>query len=163
MEIDRNSHVTFDFILRNEAGELIEASETGNPPFYIHGYGQLLPGLEKHMKGHKVGDKFDVDVPAKFGYGERDENLIVTVPVSEVPEDAGVAVGQTFDAVNDHGHKIKLTVKEVNDKEVTMDANHPLAGVDLKYEISVQAMRPATEEELMEVAAPSMGTDKGLA
>jgi FKBP-type peptidyl-prolyl cis-trans isomerase SlyD len=159
MGIDRNSLVTFEYVLRNANSELIEASPADDPPSYIHGYGQLIPGLEKHMKGHSQGDRFHVEVPASHGYGERDESLVVTVPRTEIPDGVPLSIGQSFDAVNDHGHSIKLRVKNITATEVMLDANHPLSGIDLHYDITIKAVRPAREDELMQVAAPIMGTD----
>jgi len=163
MGIDRNSYVTFEYVLRNDKGDLIEASEVDNPPSYIHGYAQLISGLEKFMKNHDAGDRFNVEVLPQHGYGMRDESLVVTVPKEEIPENVNVAVGQTFDAVNEHNHTIKLHVKKVESDVVTLDANHPLAGIKLDYTITIKDVRPATENELMSAAAPVMGTDKGQA
>jgi len=161
MNIGRNDFVTFEFVLRNEHGELIEASEVADPPTYIHGYAQLVSGLEKHMEGHYVGDRFTAVVEPEHGYGARDESLVVTVPLKDLPPDVPLNIGQSFDAMNDRGHKIKLRVKEVNDNDVQLDANHPLAGMQLHYDITVKDVRGATEAEIMEVTAPIMGTDQG--
>ncbi len=159
MKIDRNSFVVFEYVLRNEEGELIEASRVDNPPSFIFGYQMLIPGLEKRMKNHEAGDKFDVSLIAEEAYGQRDEGLVVTVPRMEIPEEVPLSVGSTFDAVNDRGEQIKLTVHDITSEEVVLDANHPLAGQALQYEITVREVRPATEDELMNAAAPLMGTD----
>lgn len=163
MIVERNAYVTFEYVLRDDKGELIEASEVDNPPSYVHGYSQLISGLEKYMEKHKVGDRFKVEVEPQHGYGVRDDSLVVTVPKTEIPEEVNVTVGQTFDAVNEHNHTIKLHVKDVDGDVVTLDANHPLAGIKLNYTITIKAIRPATEDELMNVSAPMMGTDKGQA
>ena len=159
MGIDRNSHVIFEYVLRDDAGELLEASEVSKPPSYIHGYQMLLPGLEKEMLNHDKDDKFTVVVAPKYGYGIHDDSLIVTIPRSEIPDGVDVNIGQSFDAVNDHDHKIKLRVKGIDDKLITLDANHPLAGVELHYSITIKDVRPATEDELMDASAELMGTD----
>lgn len=159
MEIDRNSHVTFEYVLRNENRELIESSRTDDPPTYIHGYRQIIAGLERRMAGRKMNDRFSVTVPPEEGYGLRDEGLAVNVPLSEIPPEVALYEGASFDAVNEQGHEIRLYIKEITDEEVVLDANHPMAGMTIHYDITIKDVRHATEEELMEAAAPVFGLD----
>ncbi len=157
--IGRNSFVLFEYVLRNADGELIEASSVDDPPTYIHGFRQLIGGLERQLEGHRVGDRFQIVVDPGEAYGERNENLSVAVSRTEVPEDVPLYEGASFDAVNERGDMIKLYVASADEDQVVLDANHPLAGVELHYDITVKRVRPATEEELMEAASPVYGID----
>jgi FKBP-type peptidyl-prolyl cis-trans isomerase SlyD len=155
LRIEPNSHVTVDYELRDEDGELIDASsgEGGEPISYVHGYGMLVPGLEAALAGLAVGDERDIVIPAEAGYGEYDDDLVVEVDRSEFPNPAAVAVGDEFVAEAPDGGEVELSVIEVRDDHVLVDANHPLAGVELRYHVHVQEVRPATEAEIERAAS----------
>lgn len=153
MQIEFNTVVVFEYVLRDGQRELIEASPADDPPSYVHGHGQLIPALEVQMEGHRAGERFEVSVPAGDAYGERDESLMVTVPRNDIPDGVPLAVGQSFDAVSSDGKALKLRVRHVDDGEVLMDGNHPLAGLDLHYDITIKSVRPASEEDILDMAA----------
>jgi FKBP-type peptidyl-prolyl cis-trans isomerase SlyD len=150
LTIQPNTHVTLDYELRDEEGELIDASEAadGEPIEYVHGYGMLVPGLEAALVGLKVGDERDVVVPAEAGYGERDESLVLEVERSEFPDPKAVEAGDEFTAESPDGDEIAMSVVEVKGDTVVVDANHPLAGMTLRYSVKVRTVRQATEEEI---------------
>jgi FKBP-type peptidyl-prolyl cis-trans isomerase SlyD len=155
LRVEPNTHVTVDYELRDEDGELIDASngEGGEPIAYVHGYGMLVPGLEAALAGLTEGDERDVVVPAEAGYGEYDDDLVLEVDRAELPNPAGVAVGDELVAEAPDGGEIELNVIEVRDDHVVVDANHPLAGVTLNYHVHVRAVRKATDSEIEDAAS----------
>jgi FKBP-type peptidyl-prolyl cis-trans isomerase SlyD len=155
LTIQPNKHVVLDYELRADDGDLLDASEAegGEPIQYVHGYGMLVPGLEAALAGLRAGDERDIVVPAEAGYGEYDEDLVLEIERSEFPEPAAVAVGDEFVAESPEGEEIPMTVVEVKDDAVVVDANHPLAGLTLRYSVKVRDVREATEREIEEAAA----------
>src|SRR5262249_54291094 len=116
-------------------GTEFDTSAGGEPLELQVGAGQVIPGLDRRIDGLVVGEKSTVVVPAAEGYGLRDEAQVQTVPRSAVPEDA--EVGARLQAKTVDGRKIPLTVVELDDERATVDANHPLAGQDLVFDIEV--------------------------
>ncbi|MEW5848221.1 MAG: peptidylprolyl isomerase [Myxococcota bacterium] len=148
MNISDNSVVSFEYTLRSDAGEVLDSSEDGGPMTYLHGHDQIVPGLEQAMEGRKKGDKFEVKVAAKDGYGERDEDAIFDVPRDRLPEGMPVEVGMELASQTPSGEPLFLRVVKVGADKVTMDANHPLAGENLNFAIEVTEVRAATAEEV---------------
>ena len=130
--IQANKHVVLDYELRADDGDLLDASEGegGQPIRYVHGYGMLVPGLEAALAGLQVGDERDIVVPAEAGYGEYDEELVLEIERSEFPEPAAVAIGDEFVAESPEGEEIPMTVVEVKDDAVVVDAESPARGRD---------------------------------
>lgn len=148
--VQPNSFVTVEYILTDDEGEVLDSSgaEDGEPIEYVHGYGMLVPGLEAGLVGLKTGDKKKITVSAEEGYGERDEELVLEIERSEFPDT--VQPGDEFVASSPDGEEVVLNVVEVNEDGVLVDANHPLAGLTLHYEIEVKSIRAATESEIEE-------------
>jgi FKBP-type peptidyl-prolyl cis-trans isomerase SlyD len=155
LPIEPNTHVVVDYELRDDDGDLLDASESddGEPIEYVHGYGMLVPGLEAALAGLKAGDERDVVVPAAAGYGEYDEELVLEVDRSEFPDPAKVEVGHELVAESPDGDEVAMNVVEVHDDVVVVDANHPLAGVTLRYHVKVREVRAATVAEVERAAA----------
>jgi FKBP-type peptidyl-prolyl cis-trans isomerase SlyD len=153
--IQPNTHVTLDYELRDDEGELVDASEAdgGEPIRYVHGYGMLVPGLEAALVGLRAGDERDVVVAADEGYGEYDEELVLEVERSELPDPTKVNVGDELVAESPDGDEMSLSVVEVRDDVVVLDANHPLAGMTLRYHVTVRDVRRATDAEIENAAA----------
>jgi len=147
MEVKKDRVVTIDYSLRNDAGQLIDSSEGSEPLVYLHGNENLIPGLEKQLEGKNPGDSVACSVAPEEAYGNHDESLVFTVPKSEFGPNTEVAPGMQFEANSDEGSAI-VTVVKVNGDEVTLDANHPLAGQTLHFDVKVRDVREATEEEL---------------
>jgi FKBP-type peptidyl-prolyl cis-trans isomerase SlyD len=139
--------VSFHYKLTNNDGELLDSSPDGVPMPYLHGARNIVPGLEKEMVDKKVGDKFDVKVSPAEGYGERVEGDAV-VPRTEFPADVEIKKGMSLVAEGPDGEAFPLWVTKISGDEVTVDPNHPLAGVELNFEVEIAAIRAATEEEL---------------
>jgi FKBP-type peptidyl-prolyl cis-trans isomerase SlyD len=147
MEIANNTAVWLQYTLRDDAGEVLDASDHDEPLVYIHGQGDIVPGLEKALHGKSVGSKFKVSVSPEEGYGVREDDKVQSVPRSAFEDDLELEPGMQFQAQGPEGVDI-VTVLRVSGEDVTIDANHPLAGKQLHFEIEVVNVRAATEEEL---------------
>jgi len=138
--------VSFHFTLREKDGEVIESSHNGRPARYLHGHDNLVPGLERALTGLEVGAHTVVEVSAAEGYGERNEDKVIDVPRDQLPPD--IEVGGLVHAQDPSGGMMALTVTEVGDALVRLDANHPLAGMDLVFDITIVCIEAAVPEEL---------------
>ena len=141
--------ISFHYTLTNTGGEVIDTSRDSKDPFaYMEGMSQIIPGLEKAMGLLSAGDKRKIEVEAVDAYGEHDEQLIVEVPRSKLPNAEALEVGDQFQASGPNGEMLLFRVLEINGDEVKLDGNHPLAGEKLVFDIEVIQMRDATTEEL---------------
>ncbi len=147
MKIAQNSVVSMHYTLKNAEGEIIDQSEQQEPLVYIHGHGQIIPGLENAMDGRILGDKFQISIPPESGYGEFNQAMIQKVPLSMFDTVEPIEPGMQFHAETSNGMQV-VTVVAVDDNEVTLDGNHPLAGQNLHFEVEILQIRPATTEEL---------------
>lgn len=147
MLIGDKSVVSIDYILKDSAGEVIDESVEGQPLTYLHGFSNIIPGLEKELTGKVAGDAFKVSVEPSEGYGDIQAQLIQQVPLETFPEPESLQVGMRFNAQTEQG-EIPVVITEIEANEVTVDANHPLAGQALHFEGKIVDVRDATEEEL---------------
>lgn len=152
LRIAPNAFVSLDCTLRDEDGEVLEAGEGGGHVDYVHGYGMLVPGLETALSGLAVGDHREIFVPPASGYGERDEDLVMEVERSDFPDPERIAEGDEIEADWPDGGSDTMRVVEVRPDSVVVDANHPLAGMALRYFVKVLRVRAATEEEIEQAA-----------
>jgi FKBP-type peptidyl-prolyl cis-trans isomerase SlyD len=141
------SVVTFHYTLRDPSGRVLDTSAGGEPLTYLEEAGQIIEGLDEALRGLPAGTHRKVSVPAARAYGERDSSQVHRVPRSALPVEGELRVGDQFQAGPDR-HAPIVTVTELNGDEVVLDANHPLAGVDLTFDVEIVAVRPATAEEL---------------
>jgi len=147
MQVSKDTVVTFDYTLKDHQGELIESTESSGPLKYVHGQGRLLPALESALEGKRTGESLEVDLKPEQAYGRRDEAMVLTVPSSKFDDPEAVKVGTRFLAkVREDTHVFRIV--EIDGEQVTVDANHPLAGVGLHFDIDVREVRNATEQEL---------------
>ena len=144
--IDNGRVVSIDYTLADDSGTVIDTSEGSEPLSYLHGHGQIIPGLEKKLEGATIGDALSVKVPPDEGYGEHDPSRVFTVPRERF--DFDVKAGDFVQAKQPDGTAIPLQVTGVTEQEVTVDANHPLAGQTLNFSVKVVGVREATAEEL---------------
>lgn len=147
MLIGPNSVVSIYYELTNDAGEVLDASQQGEPLTYLHGAHNIIPGLEKQLLGKTTGDALQVKVQPEEGYGILQPELMQQVPRDAFPDPDNIAVGMRFSAESDDGH-VSVVVTEVTDSTVTVDGNHPLAGVVLNFDIKIADVRSATAEEI---------------
>jgi FKBP-type peptidyl-prolyl cis-trans isomerase SlyD len=148
MQVGPDTFVTLAYTLYDEDGAVVDRTDDEQPLSYLHGYGQLVPGLERGIEGMTKGDLRSVVVPASDGYGEYDPEAVFEVERSDFPRPSEVAVGDEFFAESDDGQGISLTVLEVHEDSCLVDTNHPLAGEDLKFDVTVLEVRAATDEEI---------------
>jgi FKBP-type peptidyl-prolyl cis-trans isomerase SlyD len=146
MQIADQRVVTIDYTLTDERGEVLDSSNGEEPLTYIHGTGNIVPGLETALMGKSAGDSVKITIPAADGYGERDEELVQDVPRDRFPGE-DIEVGMRFHAQGSEGSQV-VTVVAVDDSKVTVDGNHPLAGMNLAFDVKVLEVREATAEEL---------------
>lgn len=147
MKIGKNTVVTIDYKLTNAQGEVIDSSEGGPPLPYLHGAGNIIPGLEAALEGKDTGDAIVATIPPEAGYGEHDDDLVQAVPRDRFDSVEQIAVGMEFQARTDAGVHV-VRVVAVDDETVTVDANHALAGETLNFDVKVVDVREATEEEI---------------
>jgi FKBP-type peptidyl-prolyl cis-trans isomerase SlyD len=146
MQIGAKKAVTIHYTLRDDAGEVLDSSEGRSPLTYLHGEGNIVPGLEKALDGKQAGDEVKVTVPPADGYGERSDDHVRNVPRRRLPE-GKIEPGMRMRMQTDVGQVIAL-VTAVKGDYVTLDTNHPLAGMTLHFEVKVVEVRDATAEEL---------------
>jgi FKBP-type peptidyl-prolyl cis-trans isomerase SlyD len=149
MQVAKDAVVTIDYTLTNDAGTVVDSSQSeGRQPLpYIHGAGGLIPGLEKAMEGKNPGDNFKVTIAPEEAYGMRNEGLVSSVPKAAFGNNP-IIVGAQFRTQDKHGQSRVVTVTKIDAQMVTVDANHPLAGATLHFDVTVKDVRVATAEEL---------------
>ncbi len=148
MRVANNCVVSIHYRLTNDQGELIDSSEGREPLVYLHGAGNIISGLEEALAGREPGEQFSVTVQPEDAYGEVDPQLIRTVPREIFEGVEEILPGMQFQAQGPDGWVQRVTVKAVEGDEVTIDANHPLAGQVLHFNISVEEVREASPEEI---------------
>ncbi|HZI06769.1 MAG TPA: peptidylprolyl isomerase [Archangium sp.] len=148
MQIAKDSVVSIDYRLHLGDGKIIDESEPGDPLVYLHGYEEIVPGLEKALEGKKAGESLKVEVAPQDGYGEYDPDGVEEVPREDFPPDMELEAGGIVSATDEDGDDVEFLVKEVRPKTVVIDFNDPMAGKTLHFEVTVREVRAATQEEL---------------
>ncbi|MBE7563582.1 peptidylprolyl isomerase [Acidithiobacillus sp. HP-6] len=147
MIISNDKVVTIDYSLTDEEGELIDSSVGEEPLIYLHGHHGIIPGLEQALAGHRAGDKVEVSIPPEEGYGDWDEDLVEVVAKEDFDDPEDLEIGTQFETETDEGARL-ATVIDIEGDDVTVDLNHPLAGMTLNFDVTVLDVRDATAEEL---------------
>lgn len=148
MQIDNLKVVTLDYTLKDDTGTVLDSTEGRGDFAYLHGARNIIPGLENALNGKAVGDDLQVHITPADGYGEKNDELVHTVPRDMFETDGEIQVGMQFHAQSTSGQMMVVTVVDVSADEVTVDGNHPLAGVPLNFEVKVVDVRDATAEEI---------------
>ena len=146
MEIAANRVATIHYTLTDDDGQVIDRSPQERPLSYLHGVGNIVPGLEQALEGKAPGDSLKVDVAPEQGYGQRNDALVQQVPREAFQGVEKVEPGMQFRAQT-QGGPLLVTVMEVGDDQVKIDGNHPLAGRNLHFEVEVADVRDASEQE----------------
>jgi FKBP-type peptidyl-prolyl cis-trans isomerase SlyD len=146
MEIADKTVVSFEYTLKDDAGKVLDTSDGREPLTYLHGQGNIIPGLEKALAGKTTGDSLEVTVGPDEGYGRRDESLIRNIPVRKLSDKNPVA-GRRYRAQLEEGVGI-VVVTSVKGDYATVDANHPLADKTLHFSVKITEVRAATDEEI---------------
>ena len=147
MQIGERTVASFHYTLTDDDGTVIDSSRGRVPLTYLHGAGNIVPGLEKEMAGHQAGDTFDVVVSPEEGYGAPEPQLVQVVPRDSFQGVDDLQVGMEFQAHTAHG-PMSVAIAKIDGDEVTVDGNHPLAGKQLHFAIEVTDVRDASLEEL---------------
>ena len=140
--------VRIHYVLRSESGEVLDSSDASEPLEYLHGAGNIVPGLEEGLLGAAAGQKLRVKVAPEKGYGVRPEDAVHAFPREAFPEGMQVEEGMSFQAEGEDGQSLPVWVLSVEAERVMVDFNHPLAGQTLDFEVTVAGMRDATSEEV---------------
>jgi FKBP-type peptidyl-prolyl cis-trans isomerase SlyD len=147
MQIANNKVAVITYTLTDNSGTVIDQATTQEPFAFIQGTGNIIPGLEKALDGKRVGDNINITVEPAEGYGERDDALTQVLAKEMFEGVDEITPGMQFHAQTPNGMSI-VTVTAVEDDQVTIDGNHPLAGVVLNFDVNVLEIRDATEDEI---------------
>lgn len=158
MKIGPNSVVSIDYTLTDPEGELLDSSADEGPLTYLHGVGEIVPGLENALAGRGAGESFKIVVSPEDGYGTRSEQNQVRVPRGELPDDVEPEEGMEFEATGPDGEVMHFWVEGVDGDDVLLSLDHPLAGVTLHFDVTVRDVREATSDELEHGHAHGPGT-----
>lgn len=139
--------IAFNYVLKNNSGDLIDASEPNQPLPFLTGTQQIIPGLESEIVKMSEGEKKKIAVPAAQAYGEFRQDMLMDVPKEELAHLEGLTIGSHLQLQLGEGVKI-VKVSKITDTHVTLDGNHPLAGTDLVFDIEVALVREATADEV---------------
>jgi FKBP-type peptidyl-prolyl cis-trans isomerase SlyD len=139
--------VSFHYTLRDSSGRVLDSSAGGDPVTYLEGAGQIIDGLDEQLRTASAGEKARVVVPAKKAYGERDPAQVHRVKRGLLPVAGELKVGDQFQTAQDRLAPV-VTVQAIEGDDVTLDANHPLAGVDLSFDVQIVGVREPTASEL---------------
>jgi FKBP-type peptidyl-prolyl cis-trans isomerase SlyD len=151
--------ISLEYTLKSPDGKVLETSKGREPLKYIHGQKMMIPGLEKELTGMKVGGEKNVTVKPEDGYGKVNPNAVQEVPKEKIPENA-LKVGAVLAARSPEGMVVPMTVKQIKDKTVVMDMNHPMAGKTLVFDVKVVDIQPAPEPPAAQPAKPAAPATK---
>jgi FKBP-type peptidyl-prolyl cis-trans isomerase SlyD len=146
-KIEKNSVVSFHYTLKNDAGEKLDSSIGEEPMAILYGAGQIVEGLERALEGKGAGDSFEVTVSPEEGYGPKQDTAPQKIDRAQFPDDQEIFPGQVF-LVETPQEPMPVWVNKVDTDVIWIDVNHPLAGENLHFSVSVESVRPASEEEL---------------
>ncbi len=147
MKISQGKAVQIDYTLKNDAGQVLDSSEGRQPLAYLHGAGNIIPGLETALEGKETGDTLSVSIPPEQGYGERKDEMVMTADPAQFPNADMIQLGARFQIQTDQGRYL-ATVVGVTSDAVKLDLNHPLAGETLHFDVEVMDVQEASEEEI---------------
>ena len=146
--IGDNTVARIHYTLTDDSGEVLDSSEGADPLSYLHGAGNIIPGLEQALAGKTGGANLQVSIAPEDAYGDVQLDLIQVVPAEAFQGVETVEPGMSFQAHDAQGNPRRVVVKNVEGDQVTIDANHPLAGVQLNFDVQVVDVREATSEEI---------------
>ncbi|PIE45051.1 MAG: peptidylprolyl isomerase [Gammaproteobacteria bacterium] len=148
MTISQNSAVFFNYTLTDKDGNVLDQTPEGQSLAYLHGHNNIIPGLEKQLEGKSAGDKLTAIVNPAEAYGEHQPEAIHQVSRQQFQGVDEVEVGMQFHSQTENGQMMQISVVNVSDDTITIDANHPLAGKQLHFNVEIIEVRDATEEEI---------------
>ena len=148
MAIELNKVVTLNFTLTDDSGTVLDSTDQGGPFSYLSGNNMILPKLEEVVSGMIIGTKKQLKLVAKDGYGEYNNDAVQVVGKENFPEDFVLEVGMEYMANNPDGVQMPFTITKIDGDDITIDFNHPLAGMNLNFDLALLDVRDATAEEL---------------
>ena len=148
MQIAKDKVVAIDYTLKDDEGSVLDTSEGKQPLTYLHGANNIIPGLEQALEGKAEGEAVNVRVEPAEAYGERRDELMQAVPRDMFQGVEDLQVGMQFQASGQDGQGTVVTVTAIEGEQVTVDANHPMAGVALNFDVTVREVREASAEEV---------------
>jgi len=155
MKIQKDCLVELDYVLYDSEGEVVETSEQEDKLSYLHGHSEIPEPLERSLEGAEEGDKFKVTLAEEEAYGPYNPDGLVTVPRSQFPPDAEIVPGDWIevqiveeDAAEGEGEELEMRVVEISPDSIVLDANHPLAGQEVTFDVAVVSVREASQEEI---------------
>jgi len=154
LKIRKGCIVDLVYELKDSGGEVVESADASDPMTYLHGYGEIAPGLEEELDGVEEGAVLEIELPPGKAYGEYNPDGIVAVPRSEFPADAEIVPGDWIsvqikqDEDSDEVEDLEMKVMEISPDSITLDANHPLAGQQVTFDIRVIGVREASPDEI---------------
>ncbi|WXU00867.1 MAG: FKBP-type peptidyl-prolyl cis-trans isomerase SlyD [Catillopecten margaritatus gill symbiont] len=148
MVVKQDMVVEMHYTIKNDAGDVLDTSKDQEPMPFLQGHGNIVPGLEKAIEGLKVGESCNVSVEAKDAYGEYHDEGVQEIPMEALQGVPDLKVGMELQSQDENGNPFIVVVKEIGSDVVTVDANHPLAGQTLHFDVSIENVREATKEEL---------------
>lgn len=140
LKVATGREVAFDYTLTVD-GQVVDSSQGRGPVHYTHGQGGIIPALAAKLQGMKVGDKVTVTIPAKDGYGEVDPKAFQEVPKTNLPKDQAPQVGMMLEMNGPNGRPILATISEVKSDTVVLNFNHPMAGKDLNFDVTIISVK----------------------
>ncbi|HSP88617.1 MAG TPA: peptidylprolyl isomerase, partial [Ignavibacteriaceae bacterium] len=143
MAIGQNKVVSMNFTLKDENGNIIQATNAMEPFQFLSGNQQILPRLEEEIENMLIGSKKNIKIPAKEAYGEYNEESVQELSKNNFPKDVDLEIGMEFISNSPKGEHMPFVVKEINNENVTIDFNHPLAGINLEFNIELLDVRDA--------------------
>jgi len=146
-QVAKDVVVSIEYTLEVD-GEVVDYSDKEEPLEYIQGHDQIIPGPQSALAGMAVGDSKNVSVTATDAYGEVDAEAVIEVARTDFPEEVPMEIGTQVQVRNMDGHVLDARIAKIEGDQVTLDFNHPLAGKDLLFKVTILALRNATEEEL---------------
>ena len=146
--IEKNRVVEFHYTLKDKEGNVMDQSVGGEPLAYLHGHGNIIPGLEAHMESKKVGDKLQVHVTPENGYGQYDPDKRFLIARDQLPAEIELEPGMMLELHAEDGEALLATIVAIDKRAVEVDANHRMAGVDLHFEVEIMSIREASPEEI---------------
>lgn len=148
MAILTNKVVTFNYTLKDDEGNLLDSTDNGGPLSFLTGNQQILPGLEDVLSSMIIGSKKNVKLAAADAYGEYDEDAIQKVKRNLFPEEADLEIGRTYFGHSPEGQHLQFVITGIENDDITVNFNHPLAGKDLEFDVELLDVRDATPEEI---------------
>jgi FKBP-type peptidyl-prolyl cis-trans isomerase SlyD len=148
MTVAKDMVVGMKYSLKNDEGVVLDSTDGRDAMLFIQGYSNIIPELEKAMEGKEVGYSFELSIEPVDAYGEHHEEGIQEIPKDAIEDPDTLEIGMQLNSKDEEGNEFAVHVKEIQDEVIVIDANHPLAGVRLHFDVTIDSIREATKEEL---------------